>query len=94
MIVSLSDPGSVPSNFQEVLTEYTQQGYRVLALAHRPLAKLSYVKAQRVQRETLEANLTFLGKTLPSLFKRVALTVSFRDHHYLPSYSTDLSITE
>jgi len=61
MIVSLSESSSVPSNFQDVLTEYTQQGFRVLALAHRPLAKLSYVKAQRVQREALEANLTFLG---------------------------------
>lgn len=41
----------MPSNFHEVLIEYTKKGYRVLALAHRSLpAKLKYAKIQRIQR--------------------------------------------
>lgn len=62
MIASLSKPETLPSNFHEVLIEYTKKGYRVLALAHRSLpAKLKYAKIQRIQREQVERNLTFLG---------------------------------
>jgi cation-transporting ATPase 13A3/4/5 len=40
---------------------YTQQGYRVIALAWRPLRKLNFVKIQRAQREQMEKSLHFLG---------------------------------
>ncbi|XP_064599544.1 polyamine-transporting ATPase 13A3-like isoform X2 [Liolophura sinensis] len=57
MITSL-----LPSNFHEVLMGYTQHGYRVLALAWKPLpTKLNYVKIQRVQREQVEKGLTLVG---------------------------------
>jgi cation-transporting ATPase 13A3/4/5 len=44
-----------------VLEEYTQEGYRVLALAYRGLPRVSYVKVQRIAREDVESNLIFLG---------------------------------
>lgn len=60
MIASLSKPESVPANFTEQLLQYTIKGYRVLALAWRPL-KLSYLKAQRINREEVECDFNFLG---------------------------------
>ncbi|XP_022235355.1 probable cation-transporting ATPase 13A3, partial [Limulus polyphemus] len=51
----------VPEDFAQVLQTYTQQGHRVLALAHRPLYKISYAKVQRISREELEINLVFKG---------------------------------
>lgn len=60
VIVPLSIPETVPEDFDSVLKQYTQKGYRVLALAYRPLAT-SYVKMQRAARDDLENNLSFLG---------------------------------
>ncbi|XP_053378783.1 polyamine-transporting ATPase 13A3-like isoform X2 [Mercenaria mercenaria] len=62
MITSLCQPDTVPVDFHDVLTSYTQHGYRVLALAWKQLPnKYNYVKVQRVQRERVETGLTFLG---------------------------------
>jgi len=61
MIRSLSKPETVPNNYNEVLDEYTRQGYRVIALAHRLVEIRSIHKLQKVQREDLEEDLTFLG---------------------------------
>jgi cation-transporting ATPase 13A3/4/5 len=44
-----------------MLEEYTQEGYRVLALACKGLPRVSYVKVQRLAREDVESNLIFLG---------------------------------
>nr|CAD7406441.1 unnamed protein product [Timema poppensis] len=60
-ILSLSIPDTIPIDTSSVLEEYTQEGYRVLALAYRELRKLSYAKAQRLLREEVESNLIFLG---------------------------------
>ncbi|XP_071531027.1 polyamine-transporting ATPase 13A3-like isoform X2 [Panulirus ornatus] len=60
MIASLSRSETVPVNFSEKLLQYTYQGFRVLALAWRPL-KLSYPKAQRINRDEVECDLEFLG---------------------------------
>jgi len=51
----------VPPNFDRVLEGYTDEGYRVLALAYKPLEKLSYVKVQKLPREEIEKDLTLLG---------------------------------
>ncbi|XP_064642125.1 polyamine-transporting ATPase 13A3-like isoform X2 [Lineus longissimus] len=59
-ITSLSKPETVPKDFLEQLMHYTQQGYRVIALAWKPL-KLSYLKVQRVERKEVEKDLNFLG---------------------------------
>ncbi|XP_050686747.1 polyamine-transporting ATPase 13A3-like isoform X4 [Eriocheir sinensis] len=60
MIASLSRPETIPTDFTEQLHQYTIQGYRVLALGWRPL-KLSYLKAQRINRDEVECDLQFLG---------------------------------
>ncbi|KAJ8320792.1 hypothetical protein KUTeg_002379 [Tegillarca granosa] len=58
MIASLSKPDTmfrlisiaVPFDFHDKLMEYTKHGYRVIALAWKPLPeKLNYVKVQKLQ---------------------------------------------
>ncbi|PNF39587.1 hypothetical protein B7P43_G11044 [Cryptotermes secundus] len=61
MILSLSQPDTVPTDLTSVLEEYTQEGYRVLALAYKGLPRVSYVKVQRLLREDVESSLIFLG---------------------------------
>ncbi|XP_076085924.1 polyamine-transporting ATPase 13A3-like isoform X2 [Mytilus galloprovincialis] len=62
MIASLCNPQSVPEDFQSKLSSYTQHGYRVIAMGWKPLSsKMNFVKVQRVQREQVERDLTFLG---------------------------------
>ncbi|KAK9746650.1 P5-type ATPase cation transporter [Popillia japonica] len=60
MILNFVDPNTIPHNFHDVLECYTQEGYRVIALAHREL-KMSYLKVQKVQREVIEKDLKFMG---------------------------------
>ena len=51
MIASLCKPETIPSDFQEMLSMYTQHGYRVIGVAWKPLPqKLNYVKVQRMER--------------------------------------------
>uniref|UniRef100_A0A6P7GWA7 Probable cation-transporting ATPase 13A3 n=1 Tax=Diabrotica virgifera virgifera TaxID=50390 RepID=A0A6P7GWA7_DIAVI len=60
MILKFAKKESVPPNFDEILESYTQEGYRVIAIAHKEL-KLSYTKVQKVQREAIEKDLNLLG---------------------------------
>ncbi|VVC45388.1 Hypothetical protein CINCED_3A014162 [Cinara cedri] len=61
-ILSLCNPSSIPSDFDQVLQRFTKQGYRVIAAGYRALKNnLSYVKTQRLTREQAECNLTLLG---------------------------------
>ena len=39
----------VPNNFNHILSAYAKQGYRVLALAYKPL-ELNYARIQRIER--------------------------------------------
>ncbi|XP_077564177.1 polyamine-transporting ATPase 13A3-like [Haemaphysalis longicornis] len=59
-IASLSKADTVPPDFVDTLTSYTQRGHRVLALAYRPLTD-SFTKVHRLPREELERDLIFLG---------------------------------
>ncbi|KAM4040354.1 polyamine-transporting ATPase 13A3 isoform 1-T1 [Anomaloglossus baeobatrachus] len=62
VIASLCRAETVPSDFAVVLEDYTKQGYRVIALAHRKLeSKISWHKVQNISREAIENNMTFLG---------------------------------
>ncbi|XP_057368287.1 polyamine-transporting ATPase 13A3-like isoform X2 [Daphnia carinata] len=61
MVQSLCKPDTVPGNHNQILEEYTRQGFRVIALAHRLVEIRSIHKLQKVQREELEHELTFLG---------------------------------
>lgn len=48
----------VPDNFTQVLSEFTSSGYRVIALAYKPLeSKLTWPKAQRIKREQVRDQL-------------------------------------
>ncbi|EFN68541.1 Probable cation-transporting ATPase 13A3 [Camponotus floridanus] len=61
MILSLSKAESIPPDFAAVLQEYTSEGYRVIAIAHKSLNRLPYAKVQRINREAAEVDLTFLA---------------------------------
>uniref|UniRef100_A0A3B5PQT5 Polyamine-transporting ATPase 13A3 n=1 Tax=Xiphophorus maculatus TaxID=8083 RepID=A0A3B5PQT5_XIPMA len=62
VVASLCKRETVPENFAEVLEDYTKQGFRVIALAHRRLgSKLNWHKVQNVNRDYIEANMEFLG---------------------------------
>ncbi|XP_053974573.1 polyamine-transporting ATPase 13A3-like isoform X1 [Hylaeus volcanicus] len=61
MILSLSKAESIPPDFGVVLQNYTSEGYRVIALAHKSLNRLPYAKVQRLGRESAESDLTFLA---------------------------------
>lgn len=60
MILNFVKSETVPPDFHDILESYTQEGYRVIALAHREL-KLTYAKVQRYQRELIETDLDLLG---------------------------------
>nr|XP_034192113.1 probable cation-transporting ATPase 13A3 isoform X2 [Osmia lignaria] len=61
MILSLSKAESIPADFGAVLQEYTSEGYRVIAMAHKTLNRLPYAKVQRLSREAAESDLIFLA---------------------------------
>ncbi|XP_076330164.1 polyamine-transporting ATPase 13A3-like isoform X3 [Tachypleus tridentatus] len=61
-IASLCLKHTLPENFSNLLQDYTLQGFRVIALAWRKLdRKLTWHHAQRVKRDQIEFDLTFLG---------------------------------
>ncbi|KAJ2779083.1 hypothetical protein H4R18_004211 [Coemansia javaensis] len=51
---------TVPRDFERTLLEYTNHGYRVIALAGKPL-KMSWPKLQRLKRDAVERDLVFMG---------------------------------
>ncbi|KAM4770721.1 polyamine-transporting ATPase 13A3 isoform 2-T2 [Rhinophrynus dorsalis] len=62
VVASLCKQETVPEDFSRVLEDYTKQGYRVIALAHRRLeSKISWHKVQNISRDAIENNMTFLG---------------------------------
>ena len=56
----ISRPESIPENFQETLDSYTENGYRVIALAMRPL-ETKVTKIDKLERSDVEKDLIFLG---------------------------------
>ncbi|CEQ42827.1 SPOSA6832_04672 [Sporobolomyces salmonicolor] len=51
----------VPSDYEDVLADYTKNGFRVIALAGKSMPGLTWIKAQRLKREAVESDLRFLG---------------------------------
>lgn len=61
-IKELSIKSSIPDDFDSQLDEYTQRGYRVIALAYRAAPKnLTYQQLMVVNREEVEKEVVFLG---------------------------------
>lgn len=62
MIATLCRPETIPTDFNEKLNYYAQQGYRIIAVACKSLdRKMTYPKIQRISREKIENELEFLG---------------------------------
>ncbi|XP_029003029.1 polyamine-transporting ATPase 13A3 [Betta splendens] len=62
VVASLCKGETVPENFSKVLEDYTKQGFRVIAVAHRRLeSKLTWHKVQNINRSNIETNMEFLG---------------------------------
>ncbi|ORY09897.1 hypothetical protein BCR34DRAFT_486512 [Clohesyomyces aquaticus] len=51
---------SFPTDYDDLLSHYTQRGFRVIACAAKTV-ELSWVKVQRMKREEAERNLEFMG---------------------------------
>uniref|UniRef100_A0A5K3F9E1 Cation-transporting ATPase n=2 Tax=Mesocestoides corti TaxID=53468 RepID=A0A5K3F9E1_MESCO len=60
MIETLCRRETLPRDFHRVLLEYTREGYRVIALAWRPL-RVAYTRVMRLERSSIERQLHFLG---------------------------------
>jgi cation-transporting P-type ATPase 13A2 len=51
----------VPNDYEELLAYYTHRGFRVIACATKHIAKLNWVKVQKMKREEAESGLDFIG---------------------------------
>ncbi|GMR62944.1 hypothetical protein PMAYCL1PPCAC_33139, partial [Pristionchus mayeri] len=60
MIQSLCKPETVPSDYNDVVNEYAQHGYRLIAVAMKTL-DMSYAKASKIARGAVEEGLELLG---------------------------------
>ncbi|XP_072474976.1 probable cation-transporting ATPase 13A5 [Notamacropus eugenii] len=61
MVASFCRPETVPPNFKTELKQYTTQGFRVIALAHKSLKAGKHAEVGTYAREEVESELTFLG---------------------------------
>ncbi|XP_077998029.1 polyamine-transporting ATPase 13A3-like [Glandiceps talaboti] len=62
MIASMCVKETIPVDFHEVLHTYTKQGFRVIALAWKPMEnKFSWHQAHRIARTEVESEMNFLG---------------------------------
>lgn len=62
LVAGLCNPETVPADFAQMLQSYTAAGYRVVALASKPLPIVpSLEAAQQLSRDAVERELTLLG---------------------------------
>ncbi|XP_066462433.1 polyamine-transporting ATPase 13A2 isoform X2 [Eleutherodactylus coqui] len=62
MVASLCKPETVPPDFTAMLRQYTEDGYRVLGFAYKPLQSVrTFEEAQSISRESAERDLIFSG---------------------------------
>ena len=59
----ISRPETVPSNYKRVLDDYASHGFRILGLAYKsvPVNMAKTGRINKLSREEVEADLTFLG---------------------------------
>ncbi|KAI1315866.1 hypothetical protein EDD11_000242 [Mortierella claussenii] len=60
-MIDICTKESLPLDYAERLSYYTHHGYRVIACATKSMPTLNFVRAQRIKREQVESELTFLG---------------------------------
>ncbi|KAH6640895.1 hypothetical protein F5144DRAFT_561975 [Chaetomium tenue] len=58
---SICRPETFPADYEDLLSQYTHKGYRVIACATKHIKKLSWVKAQKMKRDVVESDLDFVG---------------------------------
>ncbi|XP_066203653.1 probable cation-transporting ATPase 13A5 isoform X2 [Saccopteryx leptura] len=61
MLAKFCRSETVPKNFPQELRNYTVQGFRVIALAHKALSMGKLSEVESLSREKVESELTFLG---------------------------------
>ncbi|GAA5992809.1 hypothetical protein JCM10908_001348 [Rhodotorula pacifica] len=61
VMTDICDKSTLPSDYDEILSDYTKRGFRVIALAGKSMAGLTWIKAQRLKRDAVESDLRFLG---------------------------------
>ncbi|EAQ86535.1 hypothetical protein CHGG_07788 [Chaetomium globosum CBS 148.51] len=54
-------PETFPADYEDLLSQYTHKGYRVIACATKHIKKLSWVKAQKMKRDVVESDLDLVG---------------------------------
>ncbi|KAF2841422.1 hypothetical protein M501DRAFT_1000630 [Patellaria atrata CBS 101060] len=54
-------PESFPPDYEDLLSYYTHRGYRVIGCATKTIAKLNWVKVQKMKRQDAESDLSFVG---------------------------------
>ena len=59
-IKELSNPSTIPMNFEEILNSYTTKGYRVLGMAAKSI-NINLQQSQTITREEVEKDMIFLG---------------------------------
>ncbi|CAI5447953.1 unnamed protein product [Caenorhabditis angaria] len=59
MIVSLCKPDTVPENFHDIVEEYTQHGYRLIAVAEKDIENGTGIS--KISRTSVECDLELLG---------------------------------
>ncbi|KAK0166024.1 hypothetical protein PV328_004483 [Microctonus aethiopoides] len=60
VILSLSNPKTIPNDISIIMQRYTEQGYRVIAIG-KSIISSSLTKIQKINRDQIEENLEFLG---------------------------------
>ncbi|GAA6064384.1 hypothetical protein JCM10212_002917 [Sporobolomyces blumeae] len=61
VMIDICDKSTLPDDYEEVLADYTRNGFRVIALAGKSMPGLTWIKAQRLKRDAVESDLRFLG---------------------------------
>jgi hypothetical protein len=100
------DPSTFPHDYEDMLSYYTRNGFRVIAIAGKSIENLTWLKAQRMKREVAESNLHFLGfivfenklkpGTAPNIHTRVitsgrqSLSLENVDWYHIPLVSISL----
>ena len=59
-IKELSNPNTIPRNFEEVLNSYTTKGFRVLGMASKSI-DMNLEQSQTITRDQVERDMIFLG---------------------------------